>query len=396
MSSVRRFAKDLRHTRGWVFWIGAASLLITILTTYMAVFGAAQGWSGTLSAEPPQEPLSFLRVVDPRESIVTVAESVGNIDRSVLDEPGLVVLFQHLRDDARMFLTMPLVAFTDRWGMEVAESSDALAVVGTAPPFVPRVNTSRDVLLWGSIASDYADVPQVDDEEIFGHIVQKVESTPLDAEYITGSGFRATTRNAALVVMSTAAARDIGIRSPYSVIDVVDGIVCYCEREELVRLAERMSEAEALAGTGRSYFAVGYDRVVGPVHRSSALVESLSAGLAIGVFLSVWCLAVMAAQVFWQRRSHVYRVESMCGATETTVHLRAQMLIALSLSLPALAGFALVSAALRESLWPPPLPPASRLIAVAVVAALHMMAGGINAWRVHRLYRFTDHAVVYD
>lgn len=111
-SHARRFVADLRRVGGWVVTILITTLVVAILTTYTAVFSVAEGKTGTLSTRPPHEPLGFLRVIDPSESIDRGFQSIEDAEKSVLDEPGLRVLLDEILGDDRMFVVLPLGAFT--------------------------------------------------------------------------------------------------------------------------------------------------------------------------------------------------------------------------------------------------------------------------------------------
>lgn len=378
-----RFVKDLRAVKGWVLLVGASSLVVSLLATYMAVFAAAEAGSGALSTRAPRDSLGFLRAIDPEESLVTVVDSPGDLGASVLDRPAMTVLLDHMARDNRMFLTLPADAFLQggRGGIDV--DSEVLAVMGAAPPFLTQVPRGGDVLVWGDVG-DGSDPRRA----LRGHPLDRVASRPPSVDFVAGDGRRSTpSGRPAMVALDVDTGRDMGIRNPYDVSEVLRGFTCYCHAAELVDLATAMSEAELEAGTHRGYYAVTYDELLGPVERSRALTEMLNAGHAMVTFLGVWCLAVMATLVIWSRRSHTYLVERMAGSDEGSLHVRAQLLVALTLSLPAWLGYELVNAALATSAWPPPLPQRARLLALVLIAGLHALAGGAVAARIHRLCR---------
>lgn len=390
---ARRLLADLRQVGGWVISIALVAVVVSILAAYMATFGVAEARSGALTPAPPQQPLSFLRAIDPNESIMTTVESVEELDRSVLDGPGLKVLLDRMVQDDRMFIALPLNAFILDGRSGTTVDSRVTAVLGAAPPFLGEAPGGGVALLWGSLTDGSEGGTGVNDSSIHGHRVHRVSEQPIATEYVAGSGRRTFTSDAALVAFDVATGRDLGVSNPYHVSEVIRGFTCYCDVAELVDLADAMSEAESRAGTGRGFYPVGYEGVVGPVQRSRALAEMLNAGHAVGTLLSVWCLVVMVAQVFWARRSRVYLAERLCGSSEVAIQVRGQLLIALSLTLPALAGYELVNAALRPAGWPLPLPSDARILAIAGAAVLHTLAGAVTAVRIHRLCRFSEDEV---
>lgn len=297
-SHARRFVTDLRRVGGWVFTILITTLVVAILTTYTAVFSVAEGGTGTLSTTPPHEPLGFLRVIDASESIVRGFQSIEDAEKSVLDEPGLQVLLDGMVDDDRMFIALPISAFIQHFRAGNALNGiEAYAVMGTAPPFLDEAPRDGTVQLWGSLDASPEAAAWVSDRAIHGHPVRQMAEDRLTAEYVAGSGHRISTSDLPTVAFDVPTGRAPGVQAPPHVSEVVRGFSCYYDTSELVGLAEAMTEAEMQAGTGRVFYAVGYDGLIGPVERSRALSATLLTGHAFATLLSVWCLVLMVAQV---------------------------------------------------------------------------------------------------
>lgn len=383
---ARRLHADLRQTRRWVVVIGVATFVTALVTTYMAVFSLAEVRSGALSPHPPDQSVSFLRAIDPRESITTRYETADELRHSALDEAGPAALLDRMARDDRAFITLPLDAFVNRLGSDASVAPSLRAVIGTAPPFLDQAPKNGAVLLWGRLSDQQESQGLVSDTSLRGHPVKQVSVQPPAVEFVNGAGRRASASDAALVAIDVATARELGV-STLRAAEIVHSFTCYCEPADLVDLAETMSRAEREAGTGRAYYAVGYDELVGAADRSYALTGILMTAQGAGTLLSTWCLAVMAAQVFWARRGSAYMVERLAGSRAAALHARSQLVIALALTLPAFAGLELVNAAMRSSTWPPPLTLQAHLIAVVVIVSLHVLVGALTWIRIRRLFR---------
>lgn len=386
-SHARRLLADVRQVGGWVITLFVAVLVVSTLAAYMLVFAVADGRSGVLATGSPQDPVSLLRVIDPNDSIVTVVETVEELDESVLDEPGLRILTDQMRRDDRMFMVMSLNAFTSDAGEERQVDTNPQAIVGASPPFLPDAPPPGAMMLWGSLVGS-TPVPDVSDRSIVGHPVLQVSTERLAATYMAGSGLFEDTRDAPTVAFDVATARALGVTSPPGVADVVRSFTCYCDVTDLAKVAEEMSDAELRAGTGRVFYAIDHAGAIGPVQRSRALSETLGAGHAIATLLSIGWLTAMLARLFWSRRAPTYLVERLCGSSETAIQIRAQVLLAASLALPAVAGYELVNALVTGAASPPPLPPETRIAALAVIGLLYSAAGLPTISRIHRLCKF--------
>lgn len=395
LSHARRFLLDLRQVGvRWVATISMITFVVASVLTYSLPFAVAEARSGTLSPQAPREPLSFLRVIDPNASIVSSGD-----EGSMLDTPGMRVLLDQLGRHPNAFLTLPLQAFTTSpiqvsnradVGVVVSDQNrvrDGVVVVGAAPPFLDdAVPDGGPILLWGSIAGQ---VPEIDDTRLGPHAVQQVDSATLRREYVDGSGRIAHTQDDALLAMTTETAREVGVYS-YDVAEVSSGLTCYCDAAELEAVASAMTDAEQRAGTDRVYYALGYDGLIGPLQRSAAVGEVLVLALPVGTLLSVCCFFVMATRLFWGRRAHAYHVETVCGAGETALQLRQQLMIALSLTLPAIVGFAVIDLQFRDIDAPLPWPPGGGPGLIVAAACLQLAAGAGTAIRVHRLCSHTQ------
>lgn len=385
-SHAKRLLADLRQVGGWVITMFLAVLVVSIVATYMLVFAVDHGRGGVLTTGSPQEPLSFLQVIDPNDSIVTVVETLEELEVSVLDEPGLRVLTNHMRGDDRMFISIYLDAFTSEFGTNRQLDTNPQAILGAAPPFLPQAPPPGAVMLWGSLEDGSKPVPDISDRSLLGHPVQQLSNERLEVTYVAGSGRVRQADEAPTVAFDVATARKLGATP--SLTDMVHNFTCYCDVADLAEVAEKMSDAEFRAGTGRVFYAIDYAGLIGPVQRSQALGEALSAGQGIGTLLSIGCVAVMLGWLFWSRRGPTYLVERLCGSGEVAIQLRAQLLLAASFTVPAVAGYELVNGLLQGSVSPPPLPSGTRVTALAVIGLLHAAAGLPTLFRIHRLCRF--------
>lgn len=382
---ARRLLADLRRVAGWVVLLALLSVTVAAVSTYNAAFGIFELRSGALSAPP--EPAAFLRAVDPRESIVTRIDSEADLEATVLDQPGLAVLLERMQQDDRTYLALPLDAFVPSGRTGLSLDSRITAVVGVAPDFLPARPAPGTVALWGDLDEQQAGALGVTGRAVLGHPVEQVDTGRPDLRYVSGDGRRGVTEGPALVAFDPATATELGVSPPYHPSEVVASFTCRCTAAELEDLAGEMTDAEARAGTGRAFYAVDRSQLVGPAERSAAVSELLNAGHAGVTLLSVACLTIMAAQVFWRRNAHVYRVERLAGSSERALHVRAQALIAAGLTLPATTAVVLVNALLATGEWPEPLTPAAQLGALALIALLHVLAGALTAARLRRLCR---------
>lgn len=379
---------DVRHVGGWALIMFVAVLVMSTITTYMLAFSVAEGRRGSLTTRAPREPVSFLRVIDPQDSIVRVIESREELEASVLDEPGLRVLTDRMHDDDRMFMVLPLNALISELGTDRQVDTNPQAIIGAAPWFLPREPAQDTMMLWGSLQGGATPVPGVSDRSVVGHPVRQVSSRRLSATYVSGDGYVRHAADAPTVAMDVAVARDLGVTPPPGVPEVVSSFTCYCDVADLDVLAGRMSRAEAHAGTGRTYYAVDRAGLIGPVQWSWALSEALTAGQAVVTLLSIGWLTVVLAQLYWSRRAPTYLVERLSGSSELAIQMRAQVLLAASLTVPAIAGYEVVNVLLAGSMAPPALPPGTRAAAYGVIVMLHAAAGLPTVFRTRRLCRF--------
>lgn len=390
---ARRLRADLRQTWRSAVAVAAATFVAVLVTTYMAVFSLAEARSGGLSTQPPREPVSFLRAIDPQESIATSYESADELTRSVLDEPGPTVLLDRMARDDRTFVALPLNAFVDRLGSAASVDASLRAVIGTAPPFLDRAPRDGEVLLWGTLSGQHDAPGVVSPTAIHGHPVELVDPEPLADDFVNGAGRRVTSTVDAVVAVDVPTARDMGVTT-LGVAEIVNSFTCYCEASDLVDLAEEMTLAEQEAGTGRAYYPVTHADLVGPAERSYALTGALITVQGVGTLLSIWCVAVMAVRVFWSRRGPSYLVERLAGSSERALHARSQLVLALALAFPALAALELVNLAMRASTSPPPLTTGEHLAAVTLILSLHVLAGALVWARIRRICRHPDRGVV--
>lgn len=380
---ARRLRADLRGAKRWLAVIAAASFAVSAVTTYLASFGLADIYAGTLSTRPPEEPLSFLRVADPDDSIARTVDDPGELN-SGLQTPGLAVLLDRMSHDDRMYLTLPLGAFMSDRAYFQDMASSGLVVVGRSPAFLRDISPDGPgPFLWGSIPRG---VPGLSDNRIGPVAVRRASATPPSRSYVQGSGLRRKTGNEAVLQLPPGDARTLGVSVVYSASDIADAFTCRCGAEELAGVARTMTQAERASGSHRVFYAVPYDGLVGPVERSTSAFEVLGVVFAAGTLLGVSVFAAMAVLLFWKRREHDYAVEQRSGAAERALQLRQQVIIATGVTFPVAAGFLLVDAVVRAD-QPVPWPRAGGSLAPLALVALHLAVGTATVISVHRLYR---------
>ena len=384
-SLTERFGADLRQFGGWLMGIATAVFLVSGLATYIGLFAMAEFRHGTLSVQPPREPLGFIRAVDPHGAIVTHAETVEDLSRSMLDEPGMGVLLEAMERDERIFMTLPLDAFSQSHAMPVELRAPVLAIVGTGPPFLDAGPTDSHSVLWGSTRGEPDDM--VHDSAVFGHPVRQIDDRPPGTEFVRGSGHAVSADQHAVVALTPSTARAWGIASPPGLAEIVASVTCYCSSAELSLVADQMTAAEAEAGTGRVFYSTDYAGLIGPVERSRALTEALIGGPVIVALLGLLGLVVVVLQVCWARRWEVYAVEVRSGAREMAIHVRTQLLVVIALTVPALLAVLLVNSAMDPDVAPPPLSSRALTAVGLTIIGAHLSAGASMVARVRRLCR---------
>jgi hypothetical protein len=380
---AKRLRSDVRGAKGWLAAIALTSFVISVVTTYLASFGVTDIRDGTLSVDPPSEPLSFLRVVDPDDSIVKTLDDMGEMNAG-LRTAGLSVLLNRMSHDDRMFLTLPLGAFMSNRAYFSEMATSGLAVVGRSPAFLrDAAPVGRGPLLWGSVPDG---LPGLSDSHLGPPELHQVSDAPLSSSYVAGNGRRMEAGSETAVFLSPADAQTLGVSvATYSVSDVVGAFTCNCDVGELAPLARAMTLADETAGSHRVYYALPYDGLIGPVERSASASEVLDMTLAAGTLLGVCGFAYMAVLMFWKRREHDYRVEQRAGAGEVALQLRQQVIIFVGVTLPVAAGFLLVDVGIRVD-QPVPWQPFGGPVAPLVIAAFHVALGAATAIKVHHLY----------
>ncbi len=378
-SHAERFLIDLRQARSWVTGIAVVAFATSAIATYMTWFFVATARQGALSAVAPRDPLGFIRVIDPQASV-----EAGGAEGSALDQPGMRVLRDRLAADPRLFVSVPLQALTTDRARFPETVQDGVAVIGIRPPFLPdSIEMSTGAMLWGSIAGQ---IPEVDDAHLADVPIRQVSAHRLRATFVSGGGRLTHTEDAALVVLDPGTAHHLGIHFPYTVADIAENVTCYCSPADLTSLTVEMTTAERRAGTGRSYWATGYAGVMGPAERSWAAAQLLETGIPLAILLAAAALAIAASRVMWARRVGAYRVEWLCGAEEVGLQIRQQLLLALSLTVPAVLGFVSLDALLRltDAVIPWPLAGGPLLVVGALLGQAAI--GAVAARRVRRLY----------
>lgn len=376
---AERFWIDFQALRTGITRVAVVTFVVAVISSYMAAFGFEQVRQGTLSTSPPREPLSFLRVMDPDESLVH--EYTGT---PVSEDPAIERLLSRMAKDERLFLVLPLDMVVDSVRSE-ASVPQAAVVIGIAPAFLPRVSEDSGALLWGDLGTDGS--PIVDNLTLGGLPMRQIDSSPLQARFVSGDGRIRDTGDMPLVTLTPHAAQGLGLSGFLRLSEVAGGVTCYCSSSELSQTARLMNEAAASVGSDQVYYATGYDALIGPVQRSYALSEMLVTMQMIGTLLGVWCLAIVAARTMWRRRAGAYRVEIACGASERGLHVRQQALVALGFYLPVVLGYEVVDAFIRTADAPQPIPAEWRVGVYGALLLLHAIVTVPTALRIHRIYK---------
>lgn len=378
-SHASRFLRDLRRVGAWVVVLAGITFVIVVVLTYSLAFEVESRRSGVLSIRPPHEPLSFLRVVDPNVSIIW-----DGTEGSTLETPGMRALWSYLDTHPKVFVAFSLQFVTSDSRQFPTMANGGLVVVGKAPPFLDKqAPRDNEILLWGSIGKK---APGVDDGQVGQFPVRRQSVEPLRRQFVNGFGHVEHTQHQALLAMTPGTARELGVYFPFDATEVAKSLTCYCTPADLESVAQEMTAAEERAGTNRVYFAVAYSGLIGPVERSWAASETLGLAVPGGALISVCSFFLMAAALFWVRRSTAYRAEVMCGAGELGLQIRQQLLIAIGLTLPAVMGFAAIDFLLRVTDSAPPWPPLGGAGALSAAVFLQVVVGSATAIRVHRLF----------
>lgn len=380
---AKRFRADLRGIRLWMTAVALATFVISAVATYTAAFGLTEWSSGTLSTQPPHEPLGFIRVVDPATDIVQDLDTYGD-QVDYLDTPGMAVLLERMEADDRLLLAMPLAAVTHDLRIFSQSAASGQVVVGAGPVAVPDdVAHEVQAPLWGPVP----DVVAAADGRLGPVPVRQVSSSPANGTYVDGNGRRHRTNSDSLLVLTTDQIRALGVYFPYSVIDLTRSLTCYCDMADTAELAAEMTAAERRSGTDRVFYAVAYDGLVGPSERSGAVTEALLTIFPAATALSVFAFAGIATLLLWRRREPDYGVERHCGAGETALQARQQIIVLIAVTLPAVAGFIVVDLLIQPTEPPPPWSPFGGPVAPLLALALHVAVGAGAAVNVHRICR---------
>ena len=367
---ARRLWADVKGIRGWLLAVATATFLASLITT-LAVAEGRQGFQdGTLSPDPPRSPLSFVRVVDPSESIQQDLDTFA--DSTVLDTPGVSLLLDRVSQDRNSFMTLPLGAFTSDLTVFSEMAHRGRVVVGTLPSLHRGPSISGRSELWGSLPDG---LRSVSDSRLGPVPLDRASTSNVDVQYVAGNGRRVSTADQPLVVMDVAAARSLGVYAPYRVSDVVGSFTCYCSTARLDGLADRMTTAERRAGSPRVFYAVGYPGLVGPVERSATASGVETAVVFTGVLVALGGFVVMAAHLFWVRRRHDYGVEWRFGASRLALLARQQVVTLVGITVPVGLGYLVIEKSLRTSLVPPPLTSSADANVLAMLVGVQAVLG---------------------
>lgn len=363
--------------------VAVATFAISGLTTYMAAFGLDGLARGTLSPDAPREPLSFLRAVDPDADIVTNVESINDL-QDELDTPGMSVLLERMTREERLFMVMPLGAVTSDPRVFPQPALSGEVVVASDPPFLSDSPVAADrASLWGHVTP----LPGIDDRSVGPVAVRRVDEEPPERGYIAGNGYRSQTGRQELLLLSPRQADELGVYLSYSAADLMEYVTCYCTVDDLAPLAADMTEEEQRSRSGRIFYAISYEGLIGPSERSLAVTAVLLAVFPAATGLSVVVFAATATLLLWRRRERDYAVERHCGAGEVGLQFRQQIITALAITAPALVAFLLVDAFIQNSQPPPPWPPSGGPVIPLLAVILQAAVGAGIAFRVHLLCR---------
>lgn len=385
---ARRLRVDVRGIRRWLVAVALVTFAISVGTTYFAAFSVRYIQEGTLAPSPPREPLAFLRVVDPGETIDQIAKGNGATTdtASIFDTPGMAALLKQMKRSDDLFLTLPLGAFTSDRREFSAMANEGRVLVTSGHKILAGAAVDVDTpLVWGSMADAASGVTNT---KLGPVAVRQVSGAALSIELVGGDGRNIDTGDQSLVRLSVDDARELGIYFPYTVADVVQSVSCYCYPSELVPLATRMTQAERDAGSNRVFYAIGYGGLIGPAERSAAAVEVLSTGFALGALAGICCFGAMAGALFWRHRRYAYSVERLHGASELALQARQQIVVLGAVTVPGVLGFLLVDAALRGGAPTPPWSSRGGILLPIIALTMQAGVGARTAIMVHRLGRW--------
>lgn len=332
MYHARRARADLRGSLGWAWAIAIVGFTITF----------ASGWSAMDSWDPPRvgerpavaksDPVSFVKVIDPESHALRVADEASP---SPLEQPALQTLLEHMARRSDMFIAVPLQAVagwtTDGWSPE-----RGVAVIAESPPWSGTGLVEEGVAhFWGSAAAlGLATLP-----ESWGTVpLVQVSAQVPQAAWVTGAGHDYRTGGDPLLVLHPQTAAQVGVDPAFTGAEVVRELTCYCSTDALVTVVAAMNEAEASNGGSRVFLTVDREGVVDLPDRSNRAVVSMTTYFLLVVAAIFLLFVWLGTLEFWRRARDAVRVERLSGASLTKLLLRQQTVIALTVTVPVVAG----------------------------------------------------------
>lgn len=378
-SLFRRLASDIGRAFCTLATFGTIIFVISVLATYLAIFANERTSTTKLDGKPPAEPISFLRAVDPLESIVF--DATGST--SGTPSPGIGLLFWEMVDDPRLSIvtsisdlaTSRATAFAD-WEAYLLVGADLDLLTGLDPTAIHY---------WPSPAVS----TQATGQTMIGGIRLEVHDGPRALEYISGYGLNRSTGGNSIYAMTPDVFDEVLDAQflPSGVLS--EGFTCLCSTVELGQLTDRMTELEMIAGTGRYFYAADYATALGPIALSATADGVWVMVLGASLLLILTGAVMTIGEHLWDRNLPAYRADRLCGAREIQLHARVHALILLAFTLPALSGYLLVDLGVGSSGFPPSFAPSTTRAVIGIILASHVLSTLPSTIRIHHMCNYS-------
>lgn len=373
-----RLVADLRDAGRWIVLIFVAVVMVSSLTTYMALFAVAGLENGTLLGSFAGREASAIRVLDPEEAIVHAPDDSG----TGFETPALQALLAAVENDQRISIVIPLsMLISDRLVSTDGVAPDARVVIQRSSEVRPS-----EGMLWGDLGPGGR--PVVDDSHVATVALQQASGDVPFGRVVSGSGLTVDLADRPLILLSVSQAREVGFSGLERSSELLAGVTCHCAAADLSSVADAMTRAARQSGDRVVYYAVSRDGLVGGIQRAAGLSDLLDALQGVCAVLALALIGAMAGRLLWRRRSRVFAVEVICGARERAIQVRYHSLVAMCFAVPLVLGVELTNGLVSGSVWPPPLSSGSVLAVVAAACLGHTAIAGPNTWRIHKLCRY--------
>ncbi|WP_145952875.1 hypothetical protein [Tessaracoccus aquimaris] len=311
--------------------------VLTVVSIVGFAFSLEEVSQSPFGVEPSDPQSITLGAVHTGSALVHDYETAEELERSRLADPGLSLLISAMNQDDRMRLTVDPAMLGDG-----GDGHSSLLIVSASPV--------RD-----DAAATFG-----------GHtfLVGSVNHTDIGVEDL----------------------KELGVSASVTPTELVRGFVCGgCSLKEGRELARRMSLAEASGGAEVVFFARQLDAApsaTGVMYRRAQVIERwhfVVASIAAAV------VAAALTQRIWDGRESAFRIDQLAGATAGQVWWRAQGLLLVGATLPAVTVVLGLHALMIIFDVAGLLAPGRVLMVLVPVLAFHAIATAYLTARVRRL-----------